>query len=309
MMGAMAVWEGSAGAQLDFRIRISIRRRSRTSPCSCQRVSLPSVSMSWAPDSGRMRKAPSRASEANILTTASARASPRPALSAHCRTPASIPPKVTDDKWRSRFETRLVTGCSSVCPMTSMTSTSNDSAICSNRLITTVRRAIAKSAVKTALPVANKNGKKNTDLEGQVASGCPARGPLELVAPPKFIAFDLQIAEMPAQAVQLVPSLRRFGAEFAYGRRCSLPNCPEPPFEVETGQTLLIRSELVEKQPMGGVLLRFDALDDPVFDVVEGNAVGGRFFPSAAAGASRCQRHLARELIDVQGGKTSSEGR
>jgi hypothetical protein len=35
-----------------------------------------------------------------------------------------------------------------------MTSTSNDSAICSNRLITTVHRAIAKSGVKTALPVA-----------------------------------------------------------------------------------------------------------------------------------------------------------
>src|SRR5258708_1033394 len=189
----------------------------------------------------------------------STRARPRGALAAHCRTPASIPPKGNDDKWRSRFETRLVTGCSSVCPMTSMTSTSNDSAICSNRLITTVRRAIAKSAVKTALPVANKNGKKNTDLEGQVASGCPARGPLELVAPPKFIAFDLQIAEMPAQAWQLGPSLRRFGAGFAYGRRCSLPNCPEPPVQVGTGQTLLIRSELARKRPMAGVLTRFDA--------------------------------------------------
>ena len=31
--------------------------------------------MSWAPDSGKMRKAPSRASEANTLTTASARES------------------------------------------------------------------------------------------------------------------------------------------------------------------------------------------------------------------------------------------
>src|SRR5260221_6228835 len=254
MMGAMAVWEGAAGAQLDFRIRISIRRRSRTSPCSCQRVSLPSVSMSWAPDSGRMRKAPSRASEANILTTASARASPRPALSAHCRTPASIPPKVTDDKWRSRFETRLVTGCSSVCPMTSMTATSNDSAICSKRLITTVARAIAKSAVKTALPVANKNRNKNTDLDGQRASGCPARGPLALVGPPNFIAFDLQIAEIPAQAVQLVPSLRRFGAEFAYGRRCSLPHCPETPFEVETGQHCHIRSLLVQEPFLYSVL-------------------------------------------------------
>src|SRR5262249_45484273 len=62
-------------------------------------------------------------------------------------------------------------------------------------------------------------------------------------------------------------------------------------------------AKLIEKQAMGGVLLRFDALDDPVFDVVEGNAVGGRLFPGAAVGASRCQRHLARELIDVQGGK------
>ena len=54
---------------------------------------------------------------------------------------------------------------------------------------------------------------------------------------------------------------------------------------------------------MGGVLLCFDALDDPVFDVIEGTAVGGRLFPGATAGAGRCQRHLARELIDVQGGK------
>jgi hypothetical protein len=35
-----------------------------------------------------------------------------------------------------------------------MTSTSNVSAICINRLITTVHRVIAESGIKTALPVA-----------------------------------------------------------------------------------------------------------------------------------------------------------
>ena len=67
-----------------------------------------------------------------------------------------------------------------------------------------------------------------------------------------------------------------------------------------TSMTLFVRAELIEKHAVGAVLLRFDALDDPVFDIVEGNAVGGRFFPSAALGASRCQRHLAGELIDVE---------
>ena len=60
-----------------------------------------------------------------------------------------------------------------------------------------------------------------------------------------------------------------------------------------TSMTLFVRAELIEKHAVGAVLLRFDALDDPVFDIVEGNAVGGRFFPSAALGASGCQRHLA----------------
>jgi len=54
---------------------------------------------------------------------------------------------------------------------------------------------------------------------------------------------------------------------------------------------------------MGGVLLRFDALDDPVFDIVEDNAVGGRFLPCAALSASRCQRHVAGQRIDVEDGE------
>jgi hypothetical protein len=31
-------------------------------------------------------------------------------LSAHCRTRASVPPKVTDDQWRSRFENTVGDG-------------------------------------------------------------------------------------------------------------------------------------------------------------------------------------------------------
>src|SRR5215813_9051666 len=111
---------------------------------------------------------------------------------------------------------------------------------------------------------------------------------------------------MTAQAVQLVPPLRCFGAEFAHGRWRGLPYRPEPSFEVETGQALLIRAELVEKQAVGGVLLRFDALDDPVFDVVEGNAVGGRFFPGAALVASAMS---PASLSMFRAGKTSSDGR
>src|SRR6266571_3657900 len=103
----------------------------------------------------------------------------------------------------------------------------------------------------------NENCEKNADLERQVASERPARGSLELVAALKLVAFELQNAQMPAQAVQLVPALRR-------------------------------------------ILLCFDALDDPVFDIVEGNAVGGRFFPRAALGAGRRKPHVCGELLDTQ---------
>jgi len=68
----------------------------------------------------------------------------------------------------------------------------------------------------------NENCEKNADLERQVASERPARGSLELVAALKLVAFELQIAQMPAQAVQLVPALRRFSAEFAHGRGVQL---------------------------------------------------------------------------------------
>src|SRR5207249_9842258 len=68
----------------------------------------------------------------------------------------------------------------------------------------------------------NANCGKKRGLERRVASERAARGSLELVAALKLVAFELQIAQMPAQAVQLGPALRRFSAEFAHGRGVQL---------------------------------------------------------------------------------------
>src|SRR5438445_10974843 len=51
---------------------------------------------------------------------------------------------------------------------------------------------------------------------------------------------------------------------------------------------------------MRRILLCFDALDDPVLDIVEGNADGGRFFPRAALGAGCRKPHVCGELLDIQ---------
>src|SRR5258707_13906813 len=105
---------------------------------------------------------------------------------------------------------------------------------------------------------------------------------------------------MPTQAVQFVPALSRFGAEFAYGRGGSLPNRAESPFEVETCKTLLVGAELVEKHPVGGVPLCFYALDDSVFDIVERDAIRGRLLPGAAVGAGRSERYVPGGRVNVQ---------
>ena len=85
------------------------------------------------------------------------------------------------------------------------------------------------------------------------------RGSLQPVAPPELIMLQLQVAQMTAQAVQLVPALGRFRAEFGDGRRCSLPDRAKPPLEVEASEALLIRAQLVEKQAVG-VLFGLHAL-------------------------------------------------
>ncbi len=146
----------------------------------------------------------------------------------------------------------------------------------------------------------DKDGKKNSDLEGQIAARCPVRGALELMAPLKFVALHLQFTQMPAQPVQLVPALRRFGAELAHRRRRRLPNGAEPPFEVETRQALLVGAKLVEKHAMSGVLLGFGAFNDPVFDIIEGDAIRSRLLAGASLGAGCSKRHIAREPVDAE---------
>src|ERR1700730_4372786 len=42
----------------------------------------------------------------------------------------------------------------------------------------------------------NEEGEKNAHLEGQVASGSPMRGALELVASAKFVALEFEIPKM-----------------------------------------------------------------------------------------------------------------
>ena len=110
------------------------------------------------------------------------------------------------------------------------------------------------------------------------------RSTLELVAALKLVAFRLQLPQMPPQPVQLVAALRRLGTELAdCGRRC-LTDGAEAAFEVESGQSLLLRAELIEQHAMRDALLRLCALDNAVLDVVEGDAVGGRLLAGAALG-------------------------
>src|ERR1700681_3550636 len=117
----------------------------------------------------------------------------------------------------------------------------------------------------------HEQGDQNADLQREAASGGPARGPLEPVAAAEFVAFELEVAQMPAQAVQFVPALGGFGAKFAHGSRRGLPYRPEAAFEVETRQPFLVGAQLVEQRAVGGVLLRFHAFHDPDFDIVEGD--------------------------------------
>ncbi len=130
--------------------------------------------------------------------------------------------------------------------------------------------------------------------------GRPPRRPRQPVAAAKIIPFGLDVAQVPAQAVEFVPSLRGLGAEFADrgGRR--LANGREPTFEIEAGQALLVEVQFVEEHAMGTVLLRLHAFDDPAFDVIEHDRVrDGRLF-GATFGSEPSDREVRRELADVE---------
>src|SRR5258708_39708996 len=105
------------------------------------------------------------------------------------------------------------------------------------------------------------------------------RGALALVATRELVALELEVAQMPAQAVQLVGALRRFGAELAHGGGRGLPDGAEPAFEVETRQPLLEGADLIEQGGGRGIPFRFHALDDRALDIVQGERGGGGLFP------------------------------
>src|SRR5579864_2773917 len=105
---------------------------------------------------------------------------------------------------------------------------------------------------------------------------------------------------MAAQAMELVPALGGLGAEFTDrgGRR--LTYRPEASFKIETRQPFLVGAQLVEQRAMGGVLLRFHALDDPRLDVVEGDSRGGRLLLGAAFRTDLCKPHVRCELVEIE---------
>src|SRR3984957_13598913 len=109
----------------DLRKRISMRRRCGTSSGNPEIASVSSVFTNCAPDNGINLYPASKGLWRRTLTTATARASPSPALSTGIRLPMLGGFLRTDAKSRSRLEYgRAPIGRSSVWPTTSMTSTS-----------------------------------------------------------------------------------------------------------------------------------------------------------------------------------------
>ena len=146
----------------------------------------------------------------------------------------------------------------------------------------------------------DEEAQQHADLQGQVPAGRPARGALELVAAAKVVALDLDVAQMAAQAVQLVAPLRGLGAELAHCRRRRLADGREPALEVEAGQPFLVEVKLVEQDAVGAVLLGLDALYDQALDVVEDGGVGRRLLLGAALGPELSHLEVGGELGDVQ---------
>ena len=155
----------------------------------------------------------------------------------------------------------------------------------------------------------HEQAEQNADLEGEISAGCPARGALELVAPAKVVALDLDVAQMAAQAVQLVAALRGLGAKFAHRGGRGLPDGREPALEVEAGQPFLVEVKLVEQHAVGAVLLRLDALDDQALDIVENGGVGRRLLLAPRWAPSCPTLRSAASLSTLRAGKTSSEAR
>ena len=123
---------------------------------------------------------------------------------------------------------------------------------------------------------------------------------LQLVAPAKVVALDLDVAQVAAQAVQFVAALGGLGAEFAHRRGRCLADGREPALEVEAGQPFLVECNLVEQDAVGAVLLRLDALDDQALDIVEGGGVGRGLLLGAALGPELSHLEVGGELGDVQ---------
>ena len=142
---------------------------------------------------------------------------------------------------------------------------------------------------------------QDPDLEREIAAGSPARGPLQAMAALKLVALELEVAQMPAQAVQLVTALRGLGAKLAHRGRRRLPDVGEPALEIQPGQPFSVGAHLVEQGRVGRIVFRLDALDDAVLHVVKPVRVGRRLVARAAPGASWREVQINRKLVDVQG--------
>ena len=154
----------------------------------------------------------------------------------------------------------------------------------------------------------HEQAQQNADLQGEVSAGCPARGTPQLVAPAKVVALGLDVAQVAAQAMQLVTALGGLGAEFAHRGRRRLPDGCEAALEVEAGQPFLVEVKLVEQDAVGAVLLRLDAFDDQALDVVEDGRVGRRLFVGAALGPELSHFEVRGELGDVEGREDVERG-
>ena len=147
--------------------------------------------------------------------------------------------------------------------------------------------------------------RQNAGLQNDLAGTCQPRRALDAMVLAKLLALDLGFVEPATQDEKLVAADGGFGAKIADRLRRGLLDGRKALLETERVHPLVIGVELVEIDDIGILLVRLDALDDLVFDVVQRLRVGwSADFPPRARCRARPTR--IRRRRDRRSGREKS---
>jgi hypothetical protein len=115
----------------------------------------------------------------------------------------------------------------------------------------------------------NEQDGEDSDLEDDLSGTGQARGSHDTVMLAKTFAFELRLVETTPQREQLVAADGGLSTEIAHRFGCSLLDGGETLLEAQRRHAFIIGVQVIQVERVRVLLVRFDAFDDLMFDVVQ----------------------------------------